>query len=107
MKKCILAALAAGLMMASGGHAVAADTWLKAQSDHFTLYSNAPENKTRTYVKALEQFRALTLLVLGSADSGVKPRFTLYLLKNQDQIQLVRPAFAKAGRRRLFQLQRR
>jgi len=95
MKKRILAALAAGLVMASGGDALAADTWLKAQSEHFTLYSNAPEAKTRTYAKALEQFRALTLLVLGSADSGVQPRFTLYLLKNQDQIQLVRPSFAK------------
>lgn len=95
MKKHILAALTAGMIMACGGQALAADTWLKAQSEHFTLYSNAPEGKTRTYVKALEQFRALTLLLLGGTDSGVQPRFTLYLLKDQDQIQLVRPAFAR------------
>ena len=94
MKKHILAALAAGTMMASGGQALAADSWIKAQSDHFTLYSNAPEGKTRTYVKDLEQFRILTLLLLGSADTGAQPRFTLYLLNNQDQIKLVRPGFA-------------
>ncbi len=90
MKK-ILAAMAAGLMLAIAGQA-SAETWLKAQSEHFTLYSNSSEGETRIYIKALEQFRALTLLLLGG-DTGVHPRFTLYLLKDREQIRLVRPAF--------------
>ena len=93
MKRNTLAALAAGLTMMMGGQA-SADTWIKAQSDHFTLYSNAPENNTRSYIKDLEQFRALTLLLLGSSDAGPQPRFTLYLLNNQDQIKLVRPSYS-------------
>lgn len=88
-----LAALAAGLMLAAGS--ASAETWIKAQSEHFTLYSNTSEGKTRTYIKALEQFRALTILLLGSSDTVAQPRFTLYVLKDQDQIRLVRPAFAR------------
>ena len=93
MTRKILAALAAGLLLAFAGDA-SADTWIKAQSDHFTLYSNSSESQTRIYLKALEQFRALTLLLLGSSDARVQPRFTLYLLKDQDQIRTARPAFA-------------
>lgn len=95
MKKGLMAGIAAGMMMFSGGQASAAASWIKAQSEHFTIYSNAPESKTRAYVKDLEQFRALTLLLLGGADAGIRPRFTLYLLNDQDQIRLIRPAFAK------------
>lgn len=71
-----------------------AETWIKAESENFTVYSSAPEKTTRGYVKKLEVFRNLTNLLLGSGDTGPKVRFEIYLLKNRDDIQVVRPDFS-------------
>ena len=71
-----------------------ADTWIKAESDHFVIYSNAPEKKTRAYVKKIEAFRTLTNMLLGS-DGGPQVKFDIYLLSLPDQMLSVRPSFSK------------
>ncbi|MGA9659947.1 MAG: hypothetical protein WBQ60_12735 [Asticcacaulis sp.] len=84
--------VAAGLVLA--GHA-RADNWLKAETAHFTLYSNTSVKDTRLYAKKLEAFRTLTNMLLGAPDNGPQTRFTVYMLVKDGQMQLVRPQFAK------------
>ncbi len=86
---------AAMMIAATAGQVRAADTWIKAESAHFVIYSDAPEKKTRTYVKKLEAFRALTNLLLGSGDSGPQVKFEIYLLNDGDQMLVVRPSFSR------------
>jgi hypothetical protein len=74
---------------------VAADKWLKAESDNFVIYSNASEKTTRAYVKDLEVFRRLTSLLLGSPDTASRVKFDIVLLDNPDQMLQVRPTFSK------------
>jgi hypothetical protein len=74
---------------------VRAETWIRAESDNFSIYSTAPEKTTREYIKKLEVFRNLTNLLLGSSDSGPKVRFEVYLMQNSDDLQRVRPSFSK------------
>ena len=72
-----------------------ADAWIKAESAHFLIYSNAPEQKTRTYVRKLEAFRTLTNMLVGRHGTGPEVKFQIYLLNDGDQMQVVRPSFAK------------
>ncbi|HEX7798878.1 MAG TPA: hypothetical protein VF402_00920 [Asticcacaulis sp.] len=75
--------------------AARAADWIEAQSAHFTIYSQAPEKKTRLYVRKLEAFHTLTNMLLGASDNGPQTRFTVYLLADNDQMLLVRPNFAR------------
>lgn len=72
-----------------------ADSWLRAESDHFLVYSSVSDTQTITYVKKLEAFRTLTNMLLGSNDNAVKAKFKIYLLSDPDQIQVVRPELSK------------
>lgn len=92
LRNAVAAILAATLLAAPNAHA---EDWLKAETAHFTIYSNASEKKTRTYAKKLEAFRTLTNMLLGASDTGPQPRFTLYMLAKDDQMLQVRPNFAR------------
>ncbi len=81
-------------VMAMAVPAQAADSWIKAESAHFVIYSDASDKKTRIYIRKLEAFRSLTNLLLGSSDSGPQVKFTIYLLNNRDQMLIVRPTFS-------------
>lgn len=72
-----------------------ADSWIKAETAHFVIYSNGLEQKTRTYARKLEAFRTLTNMLVGSAGTGPQVKFQIYLLNSGDQMQIVRPTFAK------------
>jgi|GEM_PF-517566 len=89
----------AGFLLAVSGMVTpaTAETWLRAESPNFIVYSNARERVTRDYVKQLESFKYLTDTMLGK-DSTLAvqtPKFPVYLLKDVEQMKRVRPAFAK------------
>ncbi len=84
--------LTGGLLLATAG-AGHAESWIKAESEHFVVYSNAPEKKTRTYVRKIEAFRTLTNILLGS-EGGPAVKFDIWLLNNPDQLQVVRPSYS-------------
>ena len=84
--------VAAALLLAPGAHA---ENWLKAETAHFTIYSNTSNKQTRAYARKLEAFRTLTNMLLGASDNAPQTRFTLYMLAKDDQILQVRPNFAK------------
>jgi len=92
LRNAIAALMVLGLLAAPHARA---DDWLKAETAHFTIYSNASDKKTRTYAKKLEAFRTLTNMLLGASDGGAQTRFTLYMLSKDDQMLLVRPEFAR------------
>ncbi len=93
MRNFVVGLMALCAMMITGS--AGAETWIKAESAHFVIYSNAPEQKTRTYVRKLEAFRSLTNMLVGSKGTGPQVKFQIYLLNNGDQMQTVRPGFAK------------
>jgi tetratricopeptide (TPR) repeat protein len=72
-----------------------AESWIRAESDHFVIYSNVSEAKTTTYVKKLEAFRTLTNMLLDSVGTAAEAKFQIYLLGDADQMQVVRPNFSK------------
>ncbi len=53
-----LRAALVGVAIALAGDALAADTWLQVQSDHFTVMTNAGERKARSVAWQFEQVRA-------------------------------------------------
>ncbi|HVZ29678.1 MAG TPA: hypothetical protein VG839_04750 [Asticcacaulis sp.] len=76
----------------AGAHA---DTWIKAESAHFVIYSDASEKHTRDYLRKLEAFRSLTNILLGSSDKGPQVKFEVYLLAKDDLMLSVRPSFTR------------
>jgi hypothetical protein len=86
--------MAAALVSIAPG-AAHADTWIKAESAHFTIYSDAPEKRTREYLRKLEAFRSLTNILLGSSDKAPQVKFEVYLLAKDDLMLSVRPNFTK------------
>ncbi|ESQ88238.1 hypothetical protein ABAC460_16390 [Asticcacaulis sp. AC460] len=60
------AATVGGLLMAGG--AMAADTWVRAESDHFVVYSNARGTAAEGYLKRLEQYRYVLGAMYNMAD---------------------------------------
>jgi hypothetical protein len=72
-----------------------AESWIRAESDHFLIYSNVSETKTITYVKKLEAFRTLTNMLLVSGENAAQTKFQIYLLGDPDQIRIVRPNFSE------------
>jgi hypothetical protein len=74
-----------------------ADTWYRAESPNFRIYSNIGAQDTRVYVEQLEAFKYLADLLLGSnpADRASTSRFTIYLVDDPDHFKTVWP---KSGR---------
>jgi hypothetical protein len=70
-----------------------ADTWIRADTANFVVYSNVGHSVTREYLEQLEAFKYLAELILGTApkNSDTAGRFTIYLLDRPDLLKTVRP----------------
>ncbi|CAL4867180.1 hypothetical protein MMA231_01432 [Asticcacaulis sp. MM231] len=75
-------------------HPACADSWVKAQSEHFTVYSNSSSAVARQYVQRLEAYN-YTLYTLYKARNAeadtTRPRFTAYLLRDRRDMRAVWP----------------
>ena len=71
-----------------------AETWLRAESQHFVVYSSIGESDTREHIEQLEAFKYLAELILGTnpKDTVANTKFTIYLLAQPDHIKTVMPA---------------
>ncbi len=78
----ILAVVIAWWMAASGLNA--RETWLRARTDHFEVFSAASEKQTRRLIADLEQFRASFIATFGLRPAH-EPRVTV-LLFNSDKL---------------------
>jgi hypothetical protein len=87
------AAWAAASVLALSAPNTRATEWIRAESDHFTLYSTLGERDTRAYAHKLEEFRTLSNMLLGDNGAGPQVRFVIYLIKQDDMVK-VRPSFS-------------
>ncbi|MBB6093856.1 hypothetical protein HNQ60_002737 [Povalibacter uvarum] len=69
--------------------------WLRAETDHFVIYSDVGRSATREYLEQLEAFKFLSEMLLGSGEESAArtARFTIYLLEDRDDLRVVRPDF--------------
>jgi predicted Zn-dependent protease len=70
-----------------------ADTWFRAESPNFRIYSNIDAADTRAYLEQLEAFKYLADLLLGNnaKDRATVTRFTIYLVDSPDHFKKVVP----------------
>ncbi len=74
-----------------------ADTWYRAESPNFLIYSNIDAAETRAYIEHLEAFKYLADLLLGSnpKDRAATSRFTIYLVDSPDHFKTVVPTIGR------------
>jgi len=93
MKKCLLLAAIMGAVFAWTGSAHA-DSWVKAESDHFTVYSNSSSAVAKQYVQRLEAYyyTMYELYKAKNTDADLtRPRFTAYLLRDRRDMRAIWP----------------
>lgn len=75
-----------------------ADSWIRAQSQHFVIYSVVGEAETRQHLEQLEAFKYLAELLLGGnpRDTAASPKFTIYMVDSLDMLKTVRPDTSRA-----------
>ena len=73
-----------------------ADTWYRAESPNFRIYSNIDAKETRTYAEHLEAFKYLADLLLGNdpKDRRAAGKFTIYLVDSRDHFKTVVPGIS-------------
>ena len=71
-----------------------ADTWHRAESPSFRVYSSIDAAETRAYAEHLEAFKYLADLLLGNnpKDRSSAGKFTIYLVDSRDHFKTVWPA---------------
>jgi hypothetical protein len=74
-----------------------AETWIRAESQHFLVYSSIGEADTREHIVQLEAFKYLAELILGTnpKDTAANTKFTIYLLGQHDDIKTVMPTASR------------
>jgi hypothetical protein len=74
-----------------------ADTWYRAESANFLIYSNIDAAETRAYLEHLEAFKYLADLLLGNnpKDRAATSRFTIYLVDTPDHFRTVVPKISR------------
>ncbi len=86
----ILALTAA--LAASASMAAAADPWIRAESEHFVVYSNSDAKITSDFVLSLEQYRYVLSSFYGVAGTDeALPRFSLYFVNDMLNLKQVWP----------------
>lgn len=72
---------------------VYADTWVKAESEHFIIYSNVNARATEAYVRNLEKYRYIigAFYGLSGPDTQPEPRMKLFFLKSTSDLKQVWP----------------
>jgi hypothetical protein len=89
--------LCAGMLLALAPSAHA-DTWTRAETRHFVVFSNIEQSETRHYLEQLEAFKHLAELILGTdpKDAAAGAKFTIYLLGQPELLKKVRPETSRS-----------
>lgn len=92
MRRYALPALCAALALLPFS-AQADDKWVKAESQHFTVYSNVNAKATDAYVRNLEKYRYIigAFYGLSGPDTQPEPRMKLFFLKSRSDLKEVWP----------------
>ncbi|MEO8431408.1 MAG: DUF1570 domain-containing protein [Acidobacteriota bacterium] len=74
------------------------DRWIRADTAHFTLFSDAGPDKTRDLALELERFRSVLLLLTQSADTADAVPTSVVLFRNDSSMAPYRPRFEGRSR---------
>ena len=94
--KAILRGLMALLFLVACRPALAADTWLKAQTQHFNVYGPVKESDLRTAASDLERYHRLLAAVMKVDDKATVARLDIYLVSGRDDLSRVEPGLDRA-----------
>ncbi len=95
--KAILRGLMALLFLAACRPALAADTWLKAQTQHFNVYGALKESDLREAASDLELYHRLLAGVMHVDEKAVTARLDVYLVAERDDLKTVEPDLEALG----------
>jgi tetratricopeptide (TPR) repeat protein len=70
--------------------------WLRAESEHFVVYSDRGEQRLREQAAELEDFHQLLRQLTGTRDEGHAPKLPIYIVRGIGQLRQVWPG-ASAG----------
>ena len=93
LSRAALAALALWILVAGPA---AAQTWLRAESEHFIAYSDGGERALRDYVTDLERFDQILRLRFGiPLDRPTLRKLPIYLVARHDGLEAVAPGVGR------------
>jgi hypothetical protein len=95
--KTILRGLMVLLFLAVCRPALAADTWLKAQTQHFNVYGAIKESDLRAAASDLELYHRLLAGVMHVDEKAVTARLDVYLVAERDDLKTVEPDLEALG----------
>lgn len=72
--------------------------WMRAESDHFIVYSERSEVMLRRYVAMLEDFDGVLRVVHGKTKAETPRKLPLYLLEDNRQLQRMMPGSPESRR---------
>lgn len=85
-------ALAGAVLLALSAGQALAQTWLRAESEHFVVYSDGGERALRDYVVDLERFDQILRLRFGvPQDKPTLRKLPIYLVARHSGLEAVRP----------------
>ncbi len=86
--------MALGLVLLAGGGAAASakDTWIRARTENFEMFSSASERRSKELLAELEQFRASVLGYFGLRQ-GREPRTTVMVFKSDEAFTPYKPLY--------------
>ncbi|MBW8881029.1 MAG: DUF1570 domain-containing protein [Asticcacaulis sp.] len=88
--KCLAGVWALAIAVATP--AFAGDTWVRAESDHFIVYSNAKAKAAEGYAKQLEQYRYVLGAMYDMADdTAPEPKLNVYFVDSVDNLKQAFP----------------
>jgi hypothetical protein len=80
------------VLAASAGAAAAKDTWIRARTENFEMFSSASERRSKDLLAELEQFRASVLDYFGLRQ-GREPRTTVVVFKSDAAFTPYKPLY--------------
>ena len=75
----------------------AAEEWLRADTDHLELYSNAGRSAVESFARKIETYDAFLQVLLGVPEAPPGPRLHVYLLASEEDMKVLWPAGGFAG----------
>lgn len=91
-----LSALFAACLLLTAASSARAQTWLKAESEHFIAYSDGGEGALRAFVTKLERFDQILRLRFGiPADRPTLRKLPIYLVARHDGLEAVAPGIGR------------
>lgn len=85
------------MLLSLGAAAPAAAGWLRGESDHFIVYTEAGERDLRRQLVVLEDYHALLRMLIRAQETEPPVKLPIYIVRNHAQLNRVRPVSRQVG----------